>query len=408
MSAQAAIAHGAGKASAHVAKARLDSWKSIAEYLKRSPRTVQRWHAEFGLPVHHFGGGKGPVFSYSDELDAWLSGFVEEAGEDNSAADAILAARRRQSLQLTAQAGQMWEVRSEENLAATASLYRKAIDQDPSNGAAFVGMANSMILAALMGAMRSSAAYPRAVESLQRALRLGADSLEARCAAAWLQLVHERKWRLARDGFEEVLNKQPQFPHALTGRALLYVVEGDFANAEQCMHTAWERNTFASASNVLLCWAHYLAGDAERALETVAQSRAGGDSGALSAAVEAFALIQSGPISRNFTRLESIAAGFTQSPVLQGALGYAYAITDQANRAREILHSLKRLSGEPAYALALILMGLDERYQAVSCMEASYAEGSLWSLGFSSDPIFQALRGDPRFESLLRKLAPAG
>jgi hypothetical protein len=26
-------------------KVRLDSWKSIADYLERSPRTVQRWHA---------------------------------------------------------------------------------------------------------------------------------------------------------------------------------------------------------------------------------------------------------------------------------------------------------------------------------------------------------------------------
>ncbi len=51
---------------------RLDSWKTIARYLRRSTRTVQRWHAECGLPVRHIGGLSTSVFAFSDELDRWL------------------------------------------------------------------------------------------------------------------------------------------------------------------------------------------------------------------------------------------------------------------------------------------------------------------------------------------------
>jgi hypothetical protein len=61
-----------------MAKLRLDSWKSIAEYLERSARTVQRWHAYLGLPVHHFDGRKGSVFAYAEEIDRWLIGLAEE------------------------------------------------------------------------------------------------------------------------------------------------------------------------------------------------------------------------------------------------------------------------------------------------------------------------------------------
>jgi phage terminase Nu1 subunit (DNA packaging protein) len=72
-----------------VARIRLDSWKSIAEYLERSTRTVQRWHAYHGLPVHHFGGSKGSVFGYAEEIDHWLVNLVEETrtaemGEDEA------------------------------------------------------------------------------------------------------------------------------------------------------------------------------------------------------------------------------------------------------------------------------------------------------------------------------------
>ena len=56
------------------AETRLDTWKSIAQYLGRSARTVQRWRSEYGLPVRHLGGDATSVFAYTDELDKWLRG----------------------------------------------------------------------------------------------------------------------------------------------------------------------------------------------------------------------------------------------------------------------------------------------------------------------------------------------
>jgi excisionase family DNA binding protein len=52
---------------------RLDSWKEIAEHLKRDLRTVRRWETERGLPVHRVpGSGRRVVFAYRSEIDAWL------------------------------------------------------------------------------------------------------------------------------------------------------------------------------------------------------------------------------------------------------------------------------------------------------------------------------------------------
>ena len=51
---------------------RLESWKEIASYLKRSVRTVRRWEAEEGLPVHRqMHRALGSVFAYKHEIDAW-------------------------------------------------------------------------------------------------------------------------------------------------------------------------------------------------------------------------------------------------------------------------------------------------------------------------------------------------
>jgi hypothetical protein len=50
----------------------LESWKQIAGYLDRSERTVRRWEASEGLPVHRLGHEKqDTVFAYKHEIEAW-------------------------------------------------------------------------------------------------------------------------------------------------------------------------------------------------------------------------------------------------------------------------------------------------------------------------------------------------
>ena len=67
-------------------KKRLDSWKEIADYLKRDVTTVCRWEKEKGLPVHRLAGGaRQAVFAYEEEIDSWLSG-----GKQQSSPSAVL------------------------------------------------------------------------------------------------------------------------------------------------------------------------------------------------------------------------------------------------------------------------------------------------------------------------------
>lgn len=51
---------------------RLDSWKEIAAFLRRGVRTVQRWEATEGLPVHRHQHAKlGSVYALKSEVVAW-------------------------------------------------------------------------------------------------------------------------------------------------------------------------------------------------------------------------------------------------------------------------------------------------------------------------------------------------
>src|SRR5882724_5819013 len=66
----------------HKSRTRLDSWKSIASYLRRDVRTVIRWEKEKNLPVHRVPGGtRQAVFAYIEEIDDWLAGSPNSDGE---------------------------------------------------------------------------------------------------------------------------------------------------------------------------------------------------------------------------------------------------------------------------------------------------------------------------------------
>ena len=67
---------------------RFDSWKEIATFLGRDLRTVRRWEAERGLPVHRVpGNGRHAVFAYKSEIEAWLKSAEDPSDDGESSKD---------------------------------------------------------------------------------------------------------------------------------------------------------------------------------------------------------------------------------------------------------------------------------------------------------------------------------
>jgi len=80
---------------------RLDSWKDIATYLKRSVRTVHRWEKDEGLPVHrHQHRMLGSVFAYKSELDAWFNARSRQPESGDETARPVSSVRRSRAIAL--------------------------------------------------------------------------------------------------------------------------------------------------------------------------------------------------------------------------------------------------------------------------------------------------------------------
>jgi tetratricopeptide (TPR) repeat protein len=95
------------------------------------------------------------------------------------------------------------------------------------------------------------------------------------------------------------------------------------------------------------------------------------------------------------------------------ALAHAYAVTGKKAEAEKILRDLQQKSKTTyvsPYLLATIYAGLGEKDSAFRLLEEAYHERALeitWA--FKSDLRIDNLRSDPRFQSLLQRIAfPAG
>ena len=410
---------------------RLDGWKLIAQHFRRTTRCVQRWHTEYGLPVHRLGGKRSPVFAFVSELDHWIRDRIHPATEEHietpklpplhapplsgaspqpiAVYDLISVAMKARSAEFVALAYKVWGTLSTSNLNLVTGHFRAAIDLDPGNAAAFAGLANALVAEGLLGRVSASVAYASAETSLHHALKIDSEQPEAKCAAAWLKMVSTRDWQGARRGFDEALNDSSRYPGVILGRALLHIAEGCLGGAFDLLKEAARRNQLSVIATAFLSWSEYLAGEFEHALFQIAQVRASGRSGHVVDAVEALASIQFEEPADQIAHIEGLAASSARHDVVRGALGYVYAVNGQRQRAIELLDAMtkptKRRLGDEPYSVALILIGLKENEKAVHWLERSYRAGSLWSLGFRSDPILNSLRSDPHFRQFMSQVS---
>lgn len=93
---------------------------------------------------------------------------------------------------------------------------------------------------------------------------------------------------------------------------------------------------------------------------------------------------------------------------LTGQLGYAYALAGnrrEALRKRYELQEMERKSGFAAVDLALVELALGNHDSALACLERVYYQHEDEGLlALKVEPAFDPLRGEPRFQDLLRRM----
>jgi serine/threonine-protein kinase len=94
-------------------------------------------------------------------------------------------------------------------------------------------------------------------------------------------------------------------------------------------------------------------------------------------------------------------------PNVLGALGQALALAGRPAAARAMLDRLQTLARRtfvPSVTSAVIHLGLGDYEKALDCLETALRNRELAITVMKVHPLYDPLRGSPRFEALLREI----
>ncbi|MEO8049902.1 MAG: winged helix-turn-helix domain-containing protein [Acidobacteriota bacterium] len=300
-----------------------------------------------------------------------------------------------------------WNRRTEEGFKKALVYYQQAIDKDPGYAPPYVGLAEIYGVLGLYGVLGWNRFSPpgeiagKAKAAAVKALEIDGSLPEAHTALAFARFVHDWDWTGAEEKFRRALQLNPNQALSHCWYALFLAAVARFDEAIAEMRTALALDPLSLVANTHLGWILYLSRQYDEALEQLRST--------LEMDPE-FAMAHGYLGVLYFQR--------TRYRKAQQEFGKAFeSVGDPAVYAGLCERYAQALKGEPAspsqgnllspYLRAIVQLSVNQREQALDSLEQAYAEHSCWLVNLKVEPTLDALRSDPRFEDLLRRVGLA-
>ncbi len=291
----------------------------------------------------------------------------------------------------------------EENLRRSVAHFQQALVRDSSYAPAYAGLADSY--ASLAGILPRDEAYSRASTAARRALELDETLAEAHLALARILVFHEWDWEGAGRAYRGALDLSPGDATARQWYGMYLLHLGRVEEALREIRRAQQLDPLSLSVNNDVGRVLYYA---RRYGEAIAQFRSTLELEPGSADAHLYlglAYAEQSSFEQAIAEFQRWGELTRQRPTT--LLGYTYAVAGNHGEARrllaELLEQSERERVSPA-GIALIYAQLGNRDRAFEWLEMSLEERSPFLLFLRVSPRLDPLRGDPRFDRLLRQV----
>ena len=301
----------------------------------------------------------------------------------------------------------LWNRRTAENLKKALNYFQQAAERDSGYALAYAGIADTCVLIPTYGAGTPQEYLPRARAAAEKALELDNDLAEAHASLGYVLLLDFKRAESAKE-YERAIALNPNYAtaHQWYGTGPL-AVEGKFDQAIAETKRAAELDPIAPILSAEIGRMLILA---RRYPEAISQLRN---------TVELYPEFYWGhrslgyALELNGAAAEAIneyqkAFQLNNDPVVLAMLGHAEAATSNQTEARRVvaeLNELARTRYVSGYAFAVIYLAIGDRNEALNWIEKAARErGDYFIQLIAVDPYCDSLRGDQRFEAVVRRM----
>jgi len=285
-----------------------------------------------------------------------------------------------------------WNKRSEEGFKKAIEYFQQATDKDPNYALAYAGLADTYGLLPIYNLAPAKESFPKAKAAARRALALDDDLAEPHASVGWIAFRYEWDWASADNEFRRATALKPSYATAHHWYALYLSEMNRHEEALAEIHRALELDPLSVPITATVGTVLFQARRYDAALEEVRKALEM-DSG------HPFALEQFGYLMLETGKYEEAVAALKRSGM--SGVSRAYA---RAGRRGEALKSLDERPPQRPSDVALTYAALGDLEKAFAWLEKAYSERDTAIIGAKVDPRFDALRSEPRFHELLRRL----
>ncbi len=295
------------------------------------------------------------------------------------------------------------------DLETAAGYFEQAVGRDPTYARAYAALAEAYALIAAYNTRPPEVFDARARAAALRALDLDSSLAEAHAALALVVQNYDWNWQLAEREFRRAIALNPSYATAHHWYAEHLMWLGRFDEALRESERAREldpQSLIIAADNGAIL---YYSRDYDRAIEKL-RSVLDVDPQLARAHLIVEAYVQRGKFADALADVNQD-TGANPSPwtlALRAAVYGRAGQLAQAHRALRALQTATRRDTVRAWAFVRAYVGVGDKEAALKWLERAYAEHDNGMTTLKVDPLFDPLRGDPRFQRLLARVGLAG
>jgi tetratricopeptide (TPR) repeat protein len=300
----------------------------------------------------------------------------------------------------------LWNKRTEDGMRRSIAEYEQAIHHSPGYAIAYAGIADSQVMLACRGMMPAKETFRKAREAANKALTLDADLSEAHGSLAHVRL-HDWDWNGLEEDFRRAIELNP-------ANAIVYYWFAEFLmslgrpdEAIRLTRKAYEVDPLSpvigSSSGMILYLAHRF-DEAEEVLTRAQEINPDHFLPHLRMGLVRVQQHRSVDAIRELKKAAELAGDSTET---QAALALTYAAAGKKKLAHDIIGKLEKQAATRyvlPYNIAKIYAAANEKDKAFDWLERAYNEGNPDLIELNSEPIFEGIRRDARFVSLMRRV----
>jgi TolB-like protein/Flp pilus assembly protein TadD len=285
--------------------------------------------------------------------------------------------------------------------------FQKAVDLDPTYALAYSGLAQGYALMSIYGETVPRAAMPKAKAAANRALQIDNGLAEAHAVLADVEWSYEWDDAAADTAFQRALLINPNYATAHQWYALYLSNLGKAEQAIVHINRAQELDPRSLIIEADVGWCYYVAHRYDEAIDLLRKLAEGEPNFWAAHSILGQTYLAKGELADAIRELELADSLSPHTMRNMALLGDAYALAGRRTEARKLLEELILLSKKryisPAY-MAIPSIGLGQKDQAFEWLDRAYDDRSDWMVLLRTEPVFDPIRSDARFQNLLRKV----